>query len=76
MEEEYTKFEIARLIGVRALQIRMGAPVLIKVPKGVERPIDIAKLEFKKGVLPLTVKRKKIFEEEKGENANNKEKTG
>ncbi|MEM2918318.1 MAG: DNA-directed RNA polymerase subunit K [Candidatus Altiarchaeota archaeon] len=55
---EYTKYEIARLIGVRALQIRMGAPVLIKIPKGVEDPIEIAKLEFEKNVLPITVKRK------------------
>ncbi|HDH41054.1 MAG TPA: DNA-directed RNA polymerase subunit K [Candidatus Altiarchaeales archaeon] len=55
---EYTKFEIARLIGARALQIKMGAPILIKLPKGVKRPLDIAKLEFEKGVLPITVKRK------------------
>ncbi|RLI92921.1 MAG: DNA-directed RNA polymerase subunit K [Candidatus Altiarchaeales archaeon] len=55
---EYTKFEIARLIGARALQIKMGAPILIKLPKGVKRPLDIAKLEFERGVLPITVKRK------------------
>ncbi|OYT42383.1 MAG: DNA-directed RNA polymerase subunit K [Candidatus Altiarchaeales archaeon ex4484_43] len=55
---EYTKFEIARLIGARALQIKMGAPILIKLPKRVKRPLDIAKLEFEKGVLPITVKRK------------------
>jgi DNA-directed RNA polymerase subunit K len=53
----YTKFEIARLIGARALQIKMGAPLLIKLPKEIERPLDIAKLEFAKGVLPITVKR-------------------
>ena len=56
---DYTKFETARLIGVRALQIRMGAPILIKLPKGIEKPIEIAKLEFEKNVLPITVKRKK-----------------
>ncbi|RLI93569.1 MAG: DNA-directed RNA polymerase subunit K, partial [Candidatus Altiarchaeales archaeon] len=33
---EYTKYEIARLIGARALQIKMGAPILIKLPKGVK----------------------------------------
>ncbi len=54
---DYTKFEKARLIGARALQIKMGAPILIKLPKGVESPLDIAKLEFKKDVLPITVKR-------------------
>ncbi|HEX55156.1 MAG: DNA-directed RNA polymerase subunit K [Candidatus Altiarchaeales archaeon] len=57
--EEYNKFEKARLIGARALQIKMGAPVLIDLPKGVKRPLDIAKLEFEKGVLFMTVKRKK-----------------
>jgi len=55
---EYTKFEIARLIGARALQIKMGAPILIKLPKGIKKSLDIAKLEFERDVLPITVKRK------------------
>ncbi len=55
---EYTRFEVARLIGARALQIKMGAPILIDVPKGTKRPLDIAKLELKNEVLPITVKRK------------------
>jgi DNA-directed RNA polymerase subunit K len=54
---EYNKYERARLIGARALQIKMGAPVLVKVPKNVEKPIEIAELEFAENVLPLTVKR-------------------
>ncbi len=54
---EYTRFEKARLIGARALQIRMGAPILIKHPAGIKRPLDMAKLEFEKDVLPITVKR-------------------
>ncbi|MBM3309041.1 MAG: DNA-directed RNA polymerase subunit K [Candidatus Altiarchaeales archaeon] len=54
---EYNRYEVARLIGARALQIKMGAPVLVKVPKNVERPLEIAELEFSEGVLPLTVKR-------------------
>jgi DNA-directed RNA polymerase subunit K len=54
---EYNRYEIARLIDARALQIKMGAPVLVKVPKNVERPLEIAELEFSEGVLPLTVKR-------------------
>ena len=55
---EYSRFEIARLIGARALQIKMGAPVLIEIPKGMKTPLDIAKLELKKNVLPITVKTK------------------
>ena len=53
-----TRFEKARIIGARALQIALGAPVLIRPPKGVNRPVDIAMLEFEKGVLPITVRRK------------------
>jgi len=55
---EYTKYEIARLLGARALQIKMGAPVLIDIPKGVRRPIDIAKIELAQDALPITVKRR------------------
>lgn len=54
---KYTRFERARIVGARALQISMGSPILIEVPKAVVDPIDIAQLEFEKGVLPITVKR-------------------
>ena len=59
---EFTKYEMARMIGSRSLQISMGAPFLIKLtPKKLEElsynPVQIAKLEFKEGVLPITVKR-------------------
>jgi len=61
-EEKYTKFEIARMLGSRALQISMGAPFLIKLSeKQLEElafnPIAIAKLELEHDALPLTVKR-------------------
>ncbi len=55
---EYTKYEIARLLGARALQIEMGAPILIKVPRGITRPLNIARLELAKGILPITIKKK------------------
>ena len=55
--KEYTRFEKARIIGARALQISMGAPTLIKLPKDVIAPIDIAMLEFKQDAIPITVKR-------------------
>lgn len=59
---EYTKYETARIIGARALQISMGAPLLFKFGKGElenikYNPIEIAKIEFYKGILPITVKR-------------------
>jgi DNA-directed RNA polymerase subunit K len=56
---KYTRFEKARIIGARALQISMGAPSLIKIPKNVIAPIDIAMLEFEEDAIPITVKRAK-----------------
>lgn len=53
---EITKYEKARIIGARALQIAMGAPLLIKV-KEEDSPILIAKSEFEQGKLPINVKR-------------------
>ena len=55
---KYTRFEKARIIGARSLQISMGAPTLISLPKDVIFPIDIAMLEFKEEAIPITVKRK------------------
>jgi len=54
---KYTRFEKARIIGARALQISMGAPTLMKVPKDMITPIDIAMLEFNEDAIPITVKR-------------------
>ncbi|MCJ7760020.1 DNA-directed RNA polymerase subunit K [Candidatus Bathyarchaeota archaeon] len=52
-----TRFEKARIVGARALQISMGAPVLLDLD-GVERsPINIAILELEASVLPLSIKR-------------------
>src|SRR5881628_126359 len=53
----YTRFEKARIIGARALQISMGSPILIDVPGGVVDPIEIAWVEFNSGAIPITVKR-------------------
>jgi len=54
---KYTRFEKARIVGARALQISMGAPTLMKIPKDVINPIDIAMIEFKADAIPITVKR-------------------
>ena len=51
-----TRFERARLIGARALQVSLGAPPLVPVEKAVD-PMDIALREFERGILPLTVRR-------------------
>jgi len=44
-------------VGARALQIAMGAPILIKPSKAPSSPIDIAIEELKRGVLPITIRR-------------------
>ncbi len=50
---DLTKYEKARMIGARALQIAMGAPVLIKTEE--TDSIRITMEEFEKGVIPFTV---------------------
>jgi len=52
---ELTRFEIARIIGARALQLSLGAPPLIQVSKGIIDPIALAREEFKSGIIPLMV---------------------
>ena len=52
-----TRFEKARIVGARALQIAMGAPVLIVPPKNLSNPIDIALQELEIGILPITIRR-------------------
>ncbi|MCX8168798.1 MAG: DNA-directed RNA polymerase subunit K [Candidatus Methanomethylicia archaeon] len=52
-----TAYEKAMIIGVRALQISLGAPVLINVNDKNLSPIEIAKIELEKGFLPITIRR-------------------
>jgi DNA-directed RNA polymerase subunit K len=56
MKESYTRYERARIIGARALQISMGAPLLIRTTK--IDPLEIALEEFAHDIIPITVKRK------------------
>ncbi len=57
--DKYTKYETARIIGARALQLAMGAPVLMKRPKELYDTTDIARQELESGILPITIKRPK-----------------
>ena len=52
-----TRYEKARIVGARALQISFGAPILIEKPKNLVDPIKIAQIELKSGILPLTIRR-------------------
>jgi DNA-directed RNA polymerase I, II, and III subunit RPABC2 len=44
-------------VGARALQISMGAPILIEVNEIYSNPIDIALKELEDGMLPITIRR-------------------
>ncbi len=52
-----TRFEKARIVGARALQISMGAPVLVEISESFLSPIDIALEELESGILPITIRR-------------------
>jgi len=51
--ENLTRFERARILGARALQLTLGAPILIKTTN--IDPIDIAREELTKGAIPMSV---------------------
>lgn len=57
MTREYTRYEKARIIGARALQISLGAPTMLKLEEEDYQldPIDMAIKEFEKGVIPISV---------------------
>lgn len=52
-----TRYEKARIVGARALQISFGAPILVKKSKNLIDPIKIALIELKSQILPLTIRR-------------------
>ena len=53
-----TRFERARIIGARSLQLSAGAPVLVKVTKSTMRLIDVVEKELAEDVLPISVIRR------------------
>lgn len=53
-----TRYERARIIGVRAQQIAMGVPPLVSYEQvGSKKPLDIARYEVDNGILPVSVYR-------------------
>ena len=78
-QDRFTKYEVARILGARSLQLAMDAPVLLKMSKEEEDDLNydtlkIAERELESDILPITVKRplpkksekdvKKLSEEE------------
>ncbi len=51
-----TRFEKARIMGARALQLSLGAPVFIKIPKNATTSLEIAMEELKQRVIPIVIK--------------------
>jgi len=79
LQDKFTKYEIARILGARSLQLAMDAPVLLKLSAEEEEELNydtlrIAEKELEAEVLPITVRRplpkksgksiKKLSEEE------------
>lgn len=52
-----TKYERARILGTRALQISMNAPVMVQLDDGETDPLEIAMKELRMGKIPFTVRR-------------------
>jgi DNA-directed RNA polymerase subunit K len=63
-KEAYSRYERTRILSARALQIAQGSPVLVDVPKSVIDPLDIAKLEWDAGVIPIDIKERTIPKKE------------
>lgn len=62
LEDKYTKYEVARILGARSLQLAMDAPVLLKLSKEEEEELNFdslktAEKELESEVLPISVRR-------------------
>ncbi len=62
LKDKFSKYEVARILGARALQIAMNAPLLIKLSKeDLEKikydALKIAEIEFESDILPISIKR-------------------
>jgi len=57
-EPVLTRYERARIVGARALQISHGAPLLIEVEGNDFRPHDVANRELKSRSLPIGLSRR------------------
>ena len=52
-----TRFEKARIMGARALQLSLGAPVFIEIPKNATTSLEIAMEELKQRIIPIVIRR-------------------
>ena len=52
-----TRFERARIVGARSLQIAMGAPAFVPAEGAYRGPIETAMLELEADALPISIRR-------------------
>jgi len=52
-----TRFEKARIMGARALQLSLGAPPFIDIPKNATTSLQIAMEELEQRVIPISIRR-------------------
>lgn len=52
-----TRFERARIVGARSLQLAMGAPAFIPFEGPYKGPIDTAMREMESDALPISIRR-------------------
>jgi len=52
-----TRFEKARIVGARSLQLAMGAPAFVPVEGPYRGPIETAMLELEADALPISIRR-------------------
>jgi|TARA_B110000263_G_scaffold240040_1_gene242865 DNA-directed RNA polymerase I, II, and III subunit RPABC2 len=52
-----TRFEKARIMGARALQLSLGAPPFVDIPKNATTSLQIAMEELEQRVIPISIRR-------------------
>ena len=52
-----TRFEKARIMGARALQLSLGAPTFIEIPETAATSLDIAMEELEQRLIPISIRR-------------------
>ncbi len=53
-----TRFEKARIMGARALQLSLGAPPFIEIPSSAKTSLDIAMVELEERTIPIVIRRR------------------
>jgi len=53
-----TRFEKARIMGARALQLSLGAPPFIEIPPSAKTSLDIALEELEQRIIPIIIRRR------------------